>query len=98
MLTVGALLAIAGSIALSWKYASNGHVFPGLGVLGLGGAASVGIYTTGKAIVRRTQSQIRSTVITPEEITSQKDEQERYSEPHVIEKKKRPRAASKASW
>src|SRR6266568_6050624 len=23
---------------------------------------------------------------------------ERYSEPHVIEKKKRPRAASKASW
>jgi hypothetical protein len=74
LLTVGALVAIAGSIVLSWKYASAGHVFPGLGVLGVGGAASVGIYTTGRAAIKKTRRQIRGTVITPEEILRQDGE------------------------
>lgn len=75
LLTIGAILAVAGSLALSWKYASTGHVFPGLGVLGVGGAASVGIYTAGRTAARRSRSQIGEPIIMPEEITRQEKEQ-----------------------
>jgi hypothetical protein len=76
LLTIGSLIAITGSLVLSWKYASNGHVFPGLGVIGIGGAASVGIYTTGRAALRRSRRRYGSIAIAPERMISQSDDQE----------------------
>jgi hypothetical protein len=49
LLTIGALLGMLGSIALSWKYASSGHVFSGLAALGGGGVTAGCVYATGSS-------------------------------------------------
>jgi hypothetical protein len=47
LLTIGALLGMLGTIALSWKYASSGHLFFGLAAVGGGSVAAGCVYATG---------------------------------------------------
>jgi hypothetical protein len=48
-----AFLSLVGSLAVSWRFASQGHVYPGLGVLGAGSAISAGTYLAGRHSKKR---------------------------------------------